>query len=227
MNRGSPSLEDVSGGPAVILGSASLEEMQLHGTGTIMLNRSHNHKKLDLKKDSSMKRGDIVQFTAEDVALVKWRDPRVYLMASNYTGGDQTSTLSRWDEKSKAVFQVLALEILSNYNNCTSNRIKPKDFLWFRVDLADELCESIPQFAWEDFDSSSSGDRLPERYIPAIPPPSFNERFDEYNHLPVFDDLTRGRKCRLESCSSVLKDETAWHLGLVSISSGSLGRNSD
>ncbi|KAG5861830.1 hypothetical protein JTB14_029030 [Gonioctena quinquepunctata] len=81
LNTNSQEMQGVIEGPAAILGLASLGEMQLHGTGTIILNRVHNHKKLDLKKDSSMK-----------VASVKWRDPRAYLMASDCTGGDQTST---------------------------------------------------------------------------------------------------------------------------------------
>ncbi|KAG5872991.1 hypothetical protein JTB14_023107 [Gonioctena quinquepunctata] len=64
-----------------------LREKQLHGTGTIMLNQNHNHKKLNLKEDSSMKRGDIVQCTSEDVALVKWWDNRTVLMAPNSIPG--------------------------------------------------------------------------------------------------------------------------------------------
>lgn len=262
-------------GPAVILGLAKnvpphsclyfdryfntiplldrLGEMQLHGTGTIMLNRVHNHKKLDLKKDSSMKRGDIVQFTSKDVALVKWKDNRAVLMASNCTGGNQTSTIPRWDKKSKTFVQVTAPDIVLNYNqnmggvdvldqlleyyrtfqktkkwtvkvfihfidlvvvnawrqyknDCTSKKIKSKDLLWFRIDLADALinCVSIPQSALEDDPPSSSGDRSFKRYRPTVPP-SFDKRYDKYNHLPVFDELSRGRKCRLESCSSTTK----------------------
>lgn len=44
-----------------------LREMKLYGTLKIMLDLVLNHKKLD----SSKKRGDIVQFTSEDVSLVK------------------------------------------------------------------------------------------------------------------------------------------------------------
>lgn len=72
-----------------------LSEMQLHGTGTIMLNRVPGHKNLDLKKDSSMKRGDVVQFTSQDVVLVKWKDNKGVLAASNCTGGDETTEVSR------------------------------------------------------------------------------------------------------------------------------------
>ncbi|KAG5884267.1 hypothetical protein JTB14_021324 [Gonioctena quinquepunctata] len=75
--------------------------MQLHGSGRIMLNRVYNHKKLDLMKDSSMKRGDIVQFTSEDMALVKWKDNRAVLMASNCTDGDQTSTIPGGTRKAR------------------------------------------------------------------------------------------------------------------------------
>lgn len=69
-----------------------LREMQLHGTGTIMFNRVLNHKKLDLKKDQSMKRRE---FTSQDVASVKWKDNRAILMIFNCTGGNQTSFISR------------------------------------------------------------------------------------------------------------------------------------
>ncbi|KAG5862597.1 hypothetical protein JTB14_017174 [Gonioctena quinquepunctata] len=86
-----------------------LKEMQLHDTGTIMLNRVHNHKKLDRKKYSSMKRGDILQFTSEDEASVKCKDNR----ASNYTGGDQTSTISRLKMEGKVEVNRLEKEELS------------------------------------------------------------------------------------------------------------------
>lgn len=58
-----------------------------------MLNRILNHKKLDLKKNSSIERGEIVQFTSEDVALVKWKDNRAVLMASNCNGRNSTSSI--------------------------------------------------------------------------------------------------------------------------------------
>ncbi|KAG5866243.1 hypothetical protein JTB14_017894 [Gonioctena quinquepunctata] len=187
-----------------------------------MLNRVHNHKKLDLKKDSSMKHGDIVQFSSEEVALVKLKDNRAVLMAFNCTGGDQTSSIPKWDKKSKqgippvvvlylqktrkwtvkGFIQFTDLAVVNAWrqykNDCTTKRIKPKDLLWFRVDLTDALmnCVSIPQIALEDEDPSSSKDRLFKRYRPAIPP-SFDKRYDKHNHLPAFDDLTRGRKCRL------------------------------
>ncbi|KAG5881356.1 hypothetical protein JTB14_037098 [Gonioctena quinquepunctata] len=109
--------------------------MQLHGTGTIMLNRVHNHKKLDLKKDLSMKHGDIVQFTSEDVTSVKWKDNRAILMSSNCTDGDQTSTIPRWDKKSKAFLQVTAPEIVLNYNKNMG-----------REDVLDQLLEYYRTF---------------------------------------------------------------------------------
>ncbi|KAG5873105.1 hypothetical protein JTB14_008184 [Gonioctena quinquepunctata] len=93
--------EEVQQGNLPISDDDRLGEMQFHGTGTIMLNRVHNHEKLDLKKDSSVKGGDIVQLTSEDVALVKWKENRIVLMASNCIGGDQTSTIARWDKKSR------------------------------------------------------------------------------------------------------------------------------
>lgn len=64
--------------------------MQLHGTGTIMLNRIPDHKKINLTQDRATKQSDIVHFTSDAVALVQWKDNRGVLMASNCAGGNQT-----------------------------------------------------------------------------------------------------------------------------------------
>lgn len=231
-----------------------LNSMQLHGTGTIMLNRIPDHKKLNLKKDGAMKRGDILQFTSGDVALVKWKDNKGVLMASNCTGGNQTSSITRWDKKQKTYVQVTAPRVILNYNkymggvdvldqlieyyrtfqktkkwtvkmlihfldlavvnawrqykmDCDANKIKSKDLLWFRVDLADALmnsCNFSNNESTEDELVSLAIEIPGKRYRPAAPP-SFEKRFDKFDHFPTFDDLSRGRKCRLESCSSTTK----------------------
>lgn len=62
------------------------------------------------------------------------------------------------------------------------------------VDLADALinCVNVPQYAFKDEESLFLVDRPFNKYRPAVSP-SFDKQYDKCNHLPVFDDLSRGK----------------------------------
>ncbi|KAG5891734.1 hypothetical protein JTB14_000337 [Gonioctena quinquepunctata] len=65
----------------------------------------------------------------------------------------------KWTEKHFIDFAVV--NAWRQYkNDGTSKKIKPKELLWFRVELGAALmnCVSIPQFSLEDEDPSSLGD---------------------------------------------------------------------
>ncbi|GBP72057.1 hypothetical protein EVAR_48551_1 [Eumeta japonica] len=63
-----------------------MEKLNLHSTGTIMQNRIPDRATIKFKKDSAMRRGECQQFVCEPTVLVKWKDNKSVLLASNCTG---------------------------------------------------------------------------------------------------------------------------------------------
>lgn len=107
-----------------------LQQMGLHGTGTIMMNRVNERKNLNFKPDNKMKRGESQQFVCDELALVKWKDNKSVMMISNCTGADQTSLVKRWDKANKTFVDVPCPKIISNYNSHMGG-----------VDVLDQLIE--------------------------------------------------------------------------------------
>lgn len=93
-----------------------LQHLNLHGTGTIMMNRISERKNLSFKADNRMLRGESQQFVCDDLALVKWKDNKPVMMISNCTGSDNISTVKRWDKNSKCYVDVSCPKVISNYN---------------------------------------------------------------------------------------------------------------
>lgn len=93
-----------------------LQQLNLHGTGTIMLNRISERRSLNLKADNRMQRGESQQFCCDDVVIVKWKDNKSVLMISNCTGADDTIQIKRWDKIRKGYVDVPCPKIISNYN---------------------------------------------------------------------------------------------------------------
>lgn len=96
-----------------------IEEMQkrnLHSTGTIMFNRVPDRATLKFKKDSQMSRGECQQMVREPAVLVKWKENKSVLIASNCTGSDSTEVIKRWDKKMHSYINVTAPKVIQNYN---------------------------------------------------------------------------------------------------------------
>ncbi|XP_045492376.1 piggyBac transposable element-derived protein 3-like [Colias croceus] len=98
---------------------ALIEEMDrlgLHSTGTIMQNRIPDRTTLKFKKDSEMQRGETQQFVCEPTAIVKWKDNKSVLLASNCTAGEDQSNVKRWNKQQKTYVDVPAPKVVRNYN---------------------------------------------------------------------------------------------------------------
>lgn len=93
-----------------------LKKLGYHGTGTIMANRVPNRQQISFKDDKKMKRGEVDQRVSNDVALVKWKDSKTVLMASNCTGGTGIEVVKRYDKKAKSYIDVDAPKIITSYN---------------------------------------------------------------------------------------------------------------
>lgn len=94
-----------------------LVDLNLHGTGTIMMNRIADRQQVHFKEDRQMKRGDIDQRTLDDkIALVKWRDSKCVVMASNCTGGNRIEVVKRYDKPNKRYIDVDAPKVVTDYN---------------------------------------------------------------------------------------------------------------
>ncbi|GBP03558.1 PiggyBac transposable element-derived protein 3 [Eumeta japonica] len=79
-----------------------MEKLNLHSTGTIMQNRIPDRATIKFKKDSAMRRGECQQFVCEPTVLVKWKDNKSVLLASNCTGASHTTSVKRWDKTSNS-----------------------------------------------------------------------------------------------------------------------------
>lgn len=96
-----------------------LEELKnrgYHGTGTIMANRIPNRQQLSFKEDKKMSRGEVDQRISDDIVLVKWKDSKAVLVASNCTGGTGIDIVQRYEKKEKHYVDVDAPKIVTSYN---------------------------------------------------------------------------------------------------------------
>ncbi|CAK1593102.1 unnamed protein product [Parnassius mnemosyne] len=94
-----------------------LTKMDYHGTRTIMLNRVPDRQQLKFKDDKKMTRGEIEQRVSNDVVLVKWKDSKAVLTASNCTGGTATDIVKRYNKTEKCYVDVGAPKIVTSYNS--------------------------------------------------------------------------------------------------------------
>ncbi|GBP24187.1 hypothetical protein EVAR_10413_1 [Eumeta japonica] len=89
----------------------TVNELGYHGTGTITVNRIPERQQLNFKDDKSMRRGDIDQRVSGQTAVVKWKDNKAVLIASNSTSGTAIDVLKRYDKNQKCYFDVDAPKI--------------------------------------------------------------------------------------------------------------------
>ncbi|CAK1602445.1 unnamed protein product [Parnassius mnemosyne] len=93
-----------------------MNKLNLHSTGTIMLNRIPDRATIKFKIDSQMTRGESQHFVCEPVTIVKWKDNKSVLLASNCTGSAATIIVKRWDKTIRQYVDVTAPKIVKNYN---------------------------------------------------------------------------------------------------------------
>ncbi|KAJ0170540.1 hypothetical protein K1T71_013911 [Dendrolimus kikuchii] len=96
-----------------------IEEMhkrKLHSTGPIMLNRIPDRAAIKFKSDSKMARGENQQYVSKPTVIVKWKDNKSVLMASNCTGSSMTSIVKRWDKRTKTYVHVSVPKVIERYN---------------------------------------------------------------------------------------------------------------
>lgn len=93
-----------------------MEKLGLHSTGTIMQNRIPDRASIEFKKDKEMQRGESQQFICYPTAIVKWRDNKSVLLASNCAAADEQSDLKTWHKKQKGYINIAAPKIVRNYN---------------------------------------------------------------------------------------------------------------
>lgn len=96
-----------------------VEEMNrrnIHSTGTIMFNRIPDRAACKFKQDSAMIRGESQHYTRDSTVIVKWKDNKSVIMASNCTGSSSGSTVKRWDKKQRGYIDVPAPKIIQQYN---------------------------------------------------------------------------------------------------------------
>lgn len=98
---------------------ALIEEMHkrnLHCTGTIMINRIPDRAAIKFKTDARMTRGESQAYVCKPTVIVKWKDNKSVLMASNCTGSSTTSVVKRWDKSRKTYVDVSAPKVIERYN---------------------------------------------------------------------------------------------------------------
>ncbi|CAH0731057.1 unnamed protein product, partial [Brenthis ino] len=81
-----------------------IEEMtkrNLHSTGTIMFNRIPDRAVIKFKPDARMARGESQQYVCEPTVVVKWKDNKSIIMASNCTGSSSSLIVKRWEKRTK------------------------------------------------------------------------------------------------------------------------------
>lgn len=93
-----------------------MEKLNLHATGTIMQNQISNQTTIKFNKDFNMDCGESQQFVCEPVTVVKWKDNKSVIIASNCTGVDETINVKRWDKSNKRYTDVAVPKIVHNYN---------------------------------------------------------------------------------------------------------------
>lgn len=106
-----------------------LAEMNVHGTGTIQTNRL---RKVNLKEDKRMQRGDSDQIIRSDekIVVVKWRDSKPVTLASTAYGQDPIGTVKRWNKEQKCRLEITCPAIVMEYNKNMGG-----------VDICDQMME--------------------------------------------------------------------------------------
>lgn len=90
-----------------------MEKLNLHATGTIAQNRIPDSVKF--KTDAQMLRGEIQQVVCSPTVLIKWKDNKSMLLASNCTGAAVTTKVKRWDKTRKCFVNVRSPNVVQNY----------------------------------------------------------------------------------------------------------------
>ncbi|CAK1578319.1 unnamed protein product [Parnassius mnemosyne] len=96
-----------------------IEEMtkrNLHSTGTIMFNRIPDRTAIKFKPDARMARGESQQYVCGPTVVVKWKDNKSVLMASNCTGSSSSSIVKRWEKHLKMYVDVPVPKVVEHYN---------------------------------------------------------------------------------------------------------------
>ncbi|GBP23682.1 PiggyBac transposable element-derived protein 3 [Eumeta japonica] len=222
-----------------------LSKLGYHGTGTIMTNRIPDRQNLCFKDDKRMARGDIEQRVSKDIVLVKWKDTKAVLTASNCTGGTEIELVQRYDKKNKCYIDVDAPKIVTTYNSFMGGvDVLDQSIEYYRsfiktqkwtlkiilhfVDLAMvnawfEVAETLLNTPYRDRREASPLHEDPSepragRYRPTTCP-SVGKRLDGYEHFPAFDELKAPRTCRYEGCSSrskIRNSKNKYELTIVS-----------
>lgn len=93
-----------------------LDNRNIHSTGTIMVNRVPERANLKFKKDTEMARGESQHMVRKSAVIVKWKDSKSVLMASNCTGNSTNDAVKRWDKKTRKYVDIPAPKVIQNYN---------------------------------------------------------------------------------------------------------------
>ncbi|KAF9417156.1 hypothetical protein HW555_005667 [Spodoptera exigua] len=81
-----------------------------------MFNRIPDRAACKFKQDSAMSRGESQHYTRDSTVIVKWRDNKSVIMASNCTGSSSGTIVKRWDKKQRGYIDVAAPKIIQQYN---------------------------------------------------------------------------------------------------------------
>ncbi|XP_068086068.1 piggyBac transposable element-derived protein 3-like isoform X1 [Anabrus simplex] len=94
-----------------------LIELNLEGTGTIMVNRL---KGVHFSHDSKLRQGDYEEFCRNDEKLVavKWRDSKCVTLLSTCSGAEPVANVKRWSKKEGKYNEVPCPFVVRCYNPC-------------------------------------------------------------------------------------------------------------
>lgn len=95
-----------------------LKSKKIFAAGTVRVNRFSKPPLLNDKQLKPRGRGSYDEVSREDgdVVLVKWMDNRSVVLASNFVGGGNEDTVSRWDKNEKKYIDIPRPEIVKLYN---------------------------------------------------------------------------------------------------------------
>ncbi|CAH0723914.1 unnamed protein product, partial [Brenthis ino] len=116
-----------------------MEKLNLHATGTIMQNRISNQTTIKFNKDSNMDCGGSEQFVCEPITVVKWKDNKSVILASNCTGVDETINVKRWDKFNKRLFDKITKQYhhVDNVGTKINNDIIEASYIYFTAPYLD------------------------------------------------------------------------------------------
>lgn len=67
------------------------------------------------------------EYVCKPTVIVKWKDNKSVLMASNCTGSSTSSVVKRWDKRPKTYVDVSAPKVIERYNYGRSGCTRPAD----------------------------------------------------------------------------------------------------